>query len=267
MIEPREISLADEPVREQPLFSICTLMTRPEQYDRMLTSFEKYGFVGEQVEYLYIDNSSGNSCSAAVGLNRMINASRGRYLLLCHQDIELLEDGYDVLLARLEELEKLDSNWALAGNSGARGYNELIMHISDHEKNELQMGTLPAAVDSIDENFMVLKKSALLGFSLDLPGYHLYGADICLHARMRGMTTYVIDFYLRHHSGGTLDQVFWRQARWFEEKYRHLFRTQWLSTTCTQMALSHSRLRQQLMRQSRPWRRRLNKLKRRLGMG
>lgn len=259
MITPREIQ-SESADDQQPLFSVCTLVTRKEQYESMLATFEAYGFSSDNTEFIYIDNSAGNKFSATGGLNRMILEARGKYIILCHQDIELFDDDCSVLLTRLEELDRLDENWALAGNAGGLGWGTTVMRITDPHGANQKLGELPAKVDSLDENFILLKRSALLGFSVDLSGFHLYGADICLHARARGLSAYVINFHLRHLSGGNIDESFLRQADAFEQKYRNLFKSRWLKTTCTAIPLTHSKARSFMMKQALPWRRRLNKL-------
>ena len=55
---------------------------------------------------------------------------------------------------------------------------------------------------SLDENFIVVRGDARIGFSNDLSGYHFYGADICLNAAVAGWNAYVIDFHLAPPVGG-----------------------------------------------------------------
>lgn len=134
------------------------------------------------------------------------------------------------------------------------------MRITDPHGANQKLGELPAKVESLDENFILLKSSALLGFSVDLSGFHLYGADICLNASARGLSAYVIDFHLRHLSGGNIDESFMRQADAFEQKYRNFFKPRWLKTTCTAIPLTHSKARSFMMKKAAPWKRRLNRL-------
>ena len=88
-------------------YSIATLVNDLDQYEAMLTSLRSGGFGGGDCEYLYIDNTTINQACAYSGLNALLNEARGRYVMLCHQDIRLLTDTRSDLDARLEELESL----------------------------------------------------------------------------------------------------------------------------------------------------------------
>jgi hypothetical protein len=63
-------------------------------------------------------------------------------------------------------------------------------------------------VHAVDENLIVLRTSRRPTSSTELAGFHLYGADTCLHARRNGSTVYVIDFRVQHLSAGKVDQSF-----------------------------------------------------------
>jgi hypothetical protein len=83
------------------------------------TSVVKATGGGEDCEYLFIDNSLSNDVDAFQGYNRFLAEAKGKYIILCHQDIELIADRRDVLDKRLAELEKADPDWGLCGNAGA----------------------------------------------------------------------------------------------------------------------------------------------------
>ncbi len=208
-------------------FSICTLVTRPEEYAAMAASFLAGGFDAAQAEYLYLDNSRGNAWDAYAGLARLLAASRGRYVVFCHQDVRLLADGAAALLARLAELDRLDPAWALAGNCGGLPNGDTAIRISDPYGEDTHRGTLPARAVALDENFIVLRREAPIGVSADIGGFHLYGADLCLQATLAGRSAWVIDFHLRHLSGGTVDLGFCDVQERFQARYAALFGRRW----------------------------------------
>ena len=59
-------------------------------------------------------------------------------------------------------------------------------------------------------------------------------------ADIAGYRCYVIDFHLRHLSGGTLDAGFYQAAARFAEKYARALRPRWLQTSVTEVFLSGS---------------------------
>lgn len=227
---PRKI---ERPFQAPILFSICTLVTNEAQYRDMYKSFCRGGFDGADVEFLYIDNSKGNLFEAYDGLNCLISHARGRYFILCHQDVFLIKDDRETLLTRLRELETLDPNWALAGNAGGVDHQRAAHKITSRDGIEYDSKELPKRVITLDENFIVMKSSSRLGFSRDLSSFHFYGTDICLQAECRGWSAYVIDFHLRHVGIGTINEEFRETHQDLEEKYAAFFTPRTLRTTCT----------------------------------
>lgn len=72
---------ADQRWRDECIrYSICTIVTRLNEYAEMLASFRAGGFKDPDCELLYLDNTHGN----------VFDAYSGK--ILCHQDIVLLED-------------------------------------------------------------------------------------------------------------------------------------------------------------------------------
>jgi hypothetical protein len=105
-------------VDSQPIaFSFGTLVTSHSQYEDFKRSFEAVGFTTADCEYLIIDNSAGNAGDGYGGLNAILNAARGRHVILCHQDLLAIDDRA-TLERRLAELSEHDPHWAVAGNAG-----------------------------------------------------------------------------------------------------------------------------------------------------
>ncbi|HYJ83774.1 MAG TPA: hypothetical protein VEW26_13150 [Allosphingosinicella sp.] len=233
--EPRR---ADQLPASAIRFSICTLVTDREEYAEMVASFREGGFGGPDCEFLYLDNSQGNSFDAFAGYNLFLARAAGDYLILCHQDILLLDEGRAVLEARLAELDRTDPAWALCGNSGGTLDGGRAVRITDPYGADQAIGPFPARAAALDENFIVVRRDANLALSHDLRGFHLYGADLCIVADMIGRTAYVIDFHLRHKSAGNTDSAFYAARREAMAKYRRALRTRWIRTPCTSFPVS-----------------------------
>jgi hypothetical protein len=224
-------------------FTIGTLVTDPAQYAAMRTTFLEAGFGDSDCEYLTIDNTGPSQTCAYRGLNAVLDRARGRYVVLCHQDVRLIAGiDRDVLEARLAELDERDPAWALAGNAGATSPGTLALRISDPHGKDRYVGHLPSRVMSLDENFIVAKRAARIGFSHDLTGFHFYGADICLAADVMGYSAYVIDFHLAHLSGGRKDASFAEAEAAFRAKWSRALRPRWMQTTCALVHLAGHRL-------------------------
>lgn len=214
-------------------FTIGTLVTDWAQHAAMLASFDRRGFATDDCEVLAVDNSGGRQTGAYSGLNAVLATARGRIVILCHQDVRLHDEGRAELEARLRELEARDAGWAVAGNAGATAIGRLAMRITDPHGADRRVGDLPARVMSLDENLLIVKREARIGFSRDLDGFHLYGTDICLMAGLAGCSAWVIDFHLEHLSPGRKSADFHAGERAFTAKWDRALRPRWLQTTCT----------------------------------
>jgi hypothetical protein len=238
--------LAGRPVK----YSVCTLVSHLAEYELMVDSFRQAGFTDEQCEFLYVDNSQGNKYDAFAGLNRLIGKASGLYIILSHQDVELIFDTEAVLRQRIADLDQLDPQWAVLGNAGGADVKREYHRIS-YPHGSINRGPFPQKVTSVDENFMVLKSRAGLSFSGDLAGFHLYGTDLCLQAEQKGFSCYVIDFHLLHKSKGNINETFYQAREAFMQKYGHSLSPRYIRTTCTTMFISRSPLLNSIM--NRPW--------------
>ena len=231
---------AHAPVR----FTFASLSNDRAQYALMLASMRDGGFGPQDCEYLYIDNSAGNRACAYRGLDAMLSAARGSYVILCHQDVRLLSDDRQTLEDRLADLAEHDADWALAGNAGGVGPGTLAIRITDPHGSNQHVGTLPQRVMSLDENFIVVRREARIGFSRDLSGFHFYGADMCLNATLAGYSAYVIDFHLAHLSAGHKSATFYAAEQAFRAKWSAALSPRWIQTTCALVRLSGDKLGQ-----------------------
>jgi len=237
---PREIDSIDP----HPLkFSICTLVNNKVEYDEMIGSFLTAGFGQFDCEYLYIDNSVTNKYEAYQGLNKFLTVAKGKYVILCHQDILLNHDNRAKLEQCIEEMEKKYPDWALLGNAGGVRIKWIASNIENadaeinHEKN------LPLEVRSLDENFILVKKEANLGLSHDLKGYHFYGTDLCIMAGVMGYKAYVINFLLTHKSSGNPGKDFYILKNNFIKKYKKALGGKFIQTTITKVFIGGSSLK------------------------
>lgn len=221
-----------------PEFSFCSLVTDTGQYESMIESMRAAGFDNENAEFLYLDNTKENTGDGYSGLNTLANAARGRFIVFCHQDI-LAIDGPERLRKVIVDLTELDPNWAAFGNAGVRDgerfmfLNERATVVAGKARRRVER------VDSLDENFFVLRQDSRLGFSADLEGFHLYGTDLVLQARVRGLSAYAVDFRVEHLGLGRIDLAFQKSCDALEEKYARAFAPQTLSTTCASLDIGN----------------------------
>jgi hypothetical protein len=237
---PPVINIARKEV-QQPYkyqYAICTLVTDWDEYGRMLDSFIEAGFTNDDCEFRYADNTNGNSFDAYRGINQFLQNTDAKYVIICHQDILLKFDKREQLDARIAELDKIDEYWGVAGNAGTNNLYLESMKITYADMVCVEKGILPSKVRSLDENFLLIKKSANLALSGDLSGFHMYGTDICLIAECLGYKSYAIEFNLLHLSKGKVDASFYQISRKLQRKYSRFFRDRYIKTTITRFYLS-----------------------------
>ena len=191
-------------------FSICTLVTRKNEYQDMLETFNDKGFTDKNSEFLYIDNSEINKADGYSGLNWFLAQSKGKYTIICHQDIRLEFDDIIKLQQCINEMNIIDPHWSVLGNAGGTcDFSKLHIRITHPYGENVKTSEFPIEVDSLDENFLVIKNGLNIGLSRDLQGFHFYGTDLCFQAKLQGYNAYVINFHLSHLSRGSMDKNFW----------------------------------------------------------
>lgn len=223
-------------------YTLCTLMTNPQEYAEMLESAVQAGFNDENTEFLCMDNSNGNQFDGYSGINRAILEAKGRYLIFCHQDVLFCFDKKPVLDASLQELNKIDSRWAVAGNAGKDTYGHMKIRITDPHTVNIAQGDFPEKVMSLDENFLVINRENPVFCSTNMSGFHLYATDFCLNAQESQLSAYVINFHILHKSGGKLDQSYFLSMNRLIDSHSTRQKTQVVFTTCSSFLITRSRL-------------------------
>ena len=80
---------------------------------------------------------------------------------------------------------------------------------------------LPAPAVSLDELLLIVRRDAPLRAEPAL-GFHLYGADLCLQARERGLAVVVLGALCHHNSRSLgLPEAFFASAEVFARKWAH----------------------------------------------
>ncbi|MFN3273901.1 MAG: hypothetical protein ACK41U_04465 [Paracoccus sp. (in: a-proteobacteria)] len=221
------------PADSDVLFTFVTLVAKQDRYDRLLASAEASGFTPENSQFLALDNRGANRFDGFDAIRRALCEARGRYVVFSHDDVEFITDGAAQLEARLDELEQHDPLWLLAGNAGGLGDQIVARHLVDPHDSDTRVDG-PVLVESLDENFFVMRRDRPVLNSCDLTGFHFYAADLCRMAEIMGGRSYVIPFLLRHHSPGGIDASFAPNRTRFEQKYRRYFPGRKLQLTVTE---------------------------------
>lgn len=223
-------------------FTIATLVSKPNQYRQALDSFIDAGFTTADCQFIYIDNSASNVFNAYNGLNRLITEATGEYIILCHQDIVLRYDKRNVLEQRIIEMNRLDPNWAVLSNAGALDSKRLVQKVTMADDEYQVRGSFPTQVMSVDEHFIVVKKSANLAMSNSLNSFHFYASDLCILAQYRGYSCYVIDFHLYHASKGDVNESFFKAKKEFIKHHNRMKSSRFFRTTITPLFLSGNQI-------------------------
>lgn len=223
-------------------YGICTLVNNMGEYRQMIDSFLAAGFDNTNCNFYYIDNTKNNTFDAFHGYRKLLTIMREKYIIFCHQDILINFDNEEKLQQRILEIDSIDSCWALIGNAGGRNNAfETFCRISDPHGENQYRGTFPTKVDSLDENFILLKRESGVTFSNNLSGFHLYGTDLCINADILGFSSYVVDFHLTHKSGGNPKCASFKECHvQFIKKYHRAFRSRLIRTTCVSIFISGS---------------------------
>jgi hypothetical protein len=170
--------------------------------------------------------------SAAAGLNAGIARATYDLVVCLHQDV-FLPAGWDRLV--LNQYRMAERELGPIGVAGIYGVGkvrlcsdspnsfaaERIGWVVDRGRILSESPALPAAVATLDELVLIVRRDTPLRFDPEL-GFHLYGADICLQARERGLTVVALGAPCHHNSRSIrLPGAFFDSSRVFARKWAH----------------------------------------------
>jgi len=161
--------------------------------------------------------------SASKAYNAGIFEAVHDVLVFAHQDVYLPHGWLNSLRVALARLVAVDPHWGVVGvygiarAGGAAGYVYSTGIGAFLGKPFVEL----LEAESLDEMLLVTRRSAQLLFDENLPGFHLYGADICLEAKKRSMRSYVLPAFCIHNSNGIrfLPTPFWRSYLYIRRKW------------------------------------------------
>lgn len=139
--------------------------------------------------------------SAAVAYNDGIEKSKHNIMVFAHQDMYFPKNWDSILLKEIELIEKHDSSWGVIGCYGIDSDgNDLGYVYCNGQKKILGRKDTPQKIRILDEIVLIFKKTSELKFDHLLPGFHLYGTDICLQSENNYYSNYVISNLALHNT-------------------------------------------------------------------
>jgi len=162
--------------------------------------------------------------SAAVALNSGLQKCKTDLVVCAHQDVYFPAGWTDALRRSLSLILVSDPNWGVLGVWGVKRSAVCIGHVYSSGLSKIlgQSFEEPVEVESLDEVVLILRRSSGLRFDDGLPGFHMYGTDICLEARRQSMRCYAISAFCIHNSNGysILPVEYWESYWLMREKWK-----------------------------------------------
>lgn len=161
--------------------------------------------------------------SVGKAYNSAISEATSEILVFVHQDVYLPAGWLAELYSVLRQLESCDPEWGALGVFGIATTGRAAGHVYATGLNAM-LGSPFAEViptGSLDEMLLITRRSSGLRFDDCLPGFHLYGTDICLEARRKGLSSYIIPALCVHNSNGKriLPMAFWKSYLYMRRKW------------------------------------------------
>ena len=223
-------------LRPVPIF---TFVNNDASYAEMTRSFHTAGVTPGRASFIRLDTGDAvGESDPYTAISELIEQREEPFFILCHQDIRV-DQGHtwSDFISAMEALASIDPRWAVAGNGGGSSALHLVRRITDPYGGGTN-DVLPAQVQTLDENFLVIRTSTGLSCSSELRGFHMYGSDICLNARAAGFRCYVIDFHVRHLSPGTKNDEYYRCRDRFVSTWSRRFTARYVRSPTEVLFLS-----------------------------
>ena len=213
-------------------FSEWTLVVAVNQED----VFEKNLLTSPDVDnHCQVIRKLGYS-NAASAYNSGIAEAENEIVVFAHQDVYLPQGWLNCLKKSLEQLDRLDPKWGVLGVFGVVNPSGCAGHVYSTGLHRTLGASFERPIEcrTLDEMLLIIRRSSGLRFDQQLPGFHLYGSDICLEACDRSLSSYVIPAFCIHNSNGMvrLPWAFWKAYLYLRRKWSKRLP---ISTSCTEI--------------------------------
>lgn len=156
--------------------------------------------------------------------NHALELATNEIVIFLHQDVYLPPGWIDALSSAMAQLAQHDPAWGVLGVYGVTmtGQPRGWTYSTGLGRMLGQSFSQPERVRTLDEMLLVIRRTSGLEFDELLPGFHMYGTDICLQAERRGLTNYAIPAFAVHNSNGIhrLPWAFWRACLHVQHAHR-----------------------------------------------
>jgi glycosyltransferase involved in cell wall biosynthesis len=174
--------------------------------------------------------------SAAAAYNAAIAKAKTDLLIFVHQDVYLPEGWIAAVKNAIEIVSRTDPDWGVLGVWGTQPSGGRAGFVYDGAWSRILGNQFEGGmeVDSLDEVVLILRKSTGLCFDPHIPGFHMYGADICLEARRHHKKCYAIAAFCIHNTNqyAMLPWQFWKGYLAMRRKWKARLP---VNTTCTEI--------------------------------
>lgn len=155
--------------------------------------------------------------------NAALTEARGDLLIFAHQDVYLPPGWIGTLENCVRQVNAMNPRWGVLGVIGMDlgGVVQGQVYSTGLKRMVGQPSDEPVPAQSVDEMVIILRRESGLRFDPQLPGYHLYGTDVCLQAWQRGLPCFVVTDFCLHNSRGIrrLPLAFWRSCLYLRSKW------------------------------------------------
>jgi hypothetical protein len=200
--------------------SLVSLVNRPPEHDACRRSLLAGGDDRRLVAW-HVIRPNDRGWNASRGLNAALEMQLGDWVVFVHQDVRFPPNWIDRFT---EQVSGLAESVAVVGVAGATREGAFRGHLVD-PNGHCHWPPASAEVLTLDECLLAVRGVGAPRFDEAVPGFHCYGAELCLRMAAEGRSVRTVDAPVLHLSTGRVDAAFETAARYLLEKwgakYRH----------------------------------------------
>ncbi|MGA3048229.1 MAG: glycosyltransferase family A protein [Terracidiphilus sp.] len=185
--------------------------------------------------------------SAGEAYNSALDEAEHDIVVFAHQDTFLPATWLPNLAHSIQQLTDIDAQWAVLGSFGVTQSRPPDMRGFCYSTGLRRTLGAPFAepvpAQSLDEFVLIVRKSSGIRFDEQLPGFHLYGTDICLQAEAQNLGAYIVSAFCIHNANGIvrLPRAFWSAYLYLRHKWWNRLPITTCCTTLTKGCLPIAR--------------------------